>query len=91
MLIRGISQRASQRLDITLDEEHASKLARPASRVHVNEGTLARSLLSSAIDDADPDIDTVVAVLDGIEGAWERAQTGRRQAVAGDVVALEDL
>lgn len=81
----------SQRLNITLDGEHASKLARLAARAHVNEGTLARSLLSSAIDDADPDATTVLAVLDGIDGAWERAQLGRSQAAAGDTVALEDL
>lgn len=82
---------ATHRLNVTLDEEHAGKLARLAARVHVNEGTLARSLLSSAIDDADPDADTVVAVLEGIDGAWERAQLGRRQAQAGETVALEDL
>lgn len=82
---------ATHRLNVTLDEEHAGKLARLAARVHVNEGTLARSLLSSAIDDADPDADTVVEVLDGIDGAWERAQLGRRQAQAGETVALEDL
>ncbi|MDX1620765.1 MAG: hypothetical protein R3320_07240 [Nitriliruptorales bacterium] len=81
----------SHRLNITLDDEHASKLARLAARVHVNEGTLARSLLSSAIDDADPDPDTVVAVLDGIDGAWERAQLGRRQAAEGDTVDLDDF
>jgi hypothetical protein len=81
----------SQRLNITLDEQHATKLARLASRVHVNEGTLARSLLSAAIDDADPDADTVVAVLDGIDQAWERAQLGRRQAASGDTVNLRDL
>lgn len=82
---------ASQRLNITLDEEHAAKLARLAARVHVNEGTLARSLLSSALDDADPDADTVVAVLDRIDGAWERAQLGRQQADSGDTIALRDL
>ena len=82
---------ASQRINITLDPEHASKLARLAARVHVNEGTLARSLLSSAIDDADPDADTVVAVLDAIDGAWDRAQLGRRQAASGDTVSLEEL
>ncbi|MBY5163699.1 hypothetical protein [Salsipaludibacter albus] len=82
---------SSQRLNITLDGEHASKLAQLAARVHVNEGTLARSLLSSAIDDADPDPDNVVAVLDGIDGAWERAQQGIDQARTGDTVALEDL
>ena len=81
----------SYRLNITLDDEHARRLARLAERVHVNEGTLARSLLSSAIDDADPDAQTVVAVLDGIDGAWDRAEAGRRQADAGDTVTLEDL
>jgi hypothetical protein len=67
------------------------KLARLAARVHVNEGTLARSLLSSALDDADPDPANVVALLDGIDGAYERAQLGLRQAGAGETVALDDL
>lgn len=82
---------ASNRLNVTLDDEHAAKLARLARRVHVNEGTLARSLLSSAIDDIDPDPDTVVGVLDGIDGAWERAELGRQQAAAGETVPLTDL
>lgn len=82
---------ASQRINITLDDEHASKLSRLAARVHVNEGTLARSLLSTAIDDAEPDPDTVVAVLEGIDGAYERADRGRAQAQAGETVALDDL
>lgn len=82
---------SSQRLNITLDGEHAKKLAQLASRVHVNEGTLARSLLSSAIDEADPDPDNIVAVLDGIDGAWDRAQQGLEQARVSDTVALEDL
>lgn len=82
---------ATHRLNVTLDDEHAAKLARLAERVHVNEGTLARSLLSTAIDDADPDAGTVVHILDGIDGAWERAQLGRQQAAAGDTVALDDL
>lgn len=82
---------ASHRLNITLDEEQAAKLERLARRVHVNEGTLARSLLASAIDDADPAPDSVVAVLDGIEGAWERSQQGRRQAASGETVPLSDL
>lgn len=81
----------SKRINITLDDEHAGKLARLAERVHVNEGTLARSLLSSAIDDADPDPDTVVSVLDGIHGAWDRAQLGSQQADGGQTIALDDL
>jgi len=81
----------STRLNITLDEAQAAKLSRLAARVHVNEGTLARSLLSTAIDDADPDPASVVAVLDGIDGAWERAHLGNRQAEAGETISLDDL
>lgn len=82
---------STQRLNITLDEERAAKLAQLAARIHVNEGTLARSLLSSAIDDSDPDVGTVVRVLDGIDGAWERVQIARDQAASGDTVDLNDL
>lgn len=80
-----------RRLNITLDEEQAAKLARLAARVHVNEGTLARSLLSSAIDDSDPDVATVLGVLEGIDGLWERVQLAREQAASGDTVHLSDL
>ena len=82
---------ATQRLNVTLDEERAAKLARLAARVHVNEGTLARSLLSSALDDSDPDVETVVGVLEGIDGVWERAQVAREQAASGDTIELGDL
>ena len=80
-----------QRVNVTLDEQRAAKLSRLAARVHVTEGTLARSLLSSAIDDADPDPDNVVALLDAIPGAFDRAQLGLRQAAAGDTIPLSDL
>lgn len=80
-----------QRVNVTLDAEHAARLARLATRVHVNEGTLARSLLSSAIDAADPDPGNVVALLDGIDGAFERAQLGVRQAEAGETIPLGTL
>jgi plasmid stabilization system protein ParE len=82
---------STQRLNVTLDGERAAKLSRLAARVHVNEGTLARSLLSSAIDDADPDPANVAALLDGIDGAYERAQVGLRQATAGETIPLDEL
>lgn len=81
----------TQRLNVTLDSERAAKLARLAARVHVPEGTLARSLLSSALDDADPDAGNIVTVLDRIPGAYERAELGKRQAAEGNTVPLEDL
>jgi len=80
-----------ERLNITLDDEQAEKLSRLADRMHVQPGTVARSLLSSAIDEADPDAKHVVDLLDGIQGAHERAAMGLRQAKAGQTVALDEL
>jgi hypothetical protein len=79
------------RLNVTLSSEYGAKLARLAERTHVQEGTLARSLLSSALDDADPDPDNIVELLDNIPGAFERAQLGREQALAGDTIELDEL
>lgn len=84
-------ERAAQRLNVTLDAEHAARLARLAERTHVQEGTLARSLLSTAIEEADPDAHDIVAVLDGIDGAHERAQLALQRARAGETIALDDL
>ena len=81
----------SLRLNVTLDAERAAKLARLAARIHVQEGTLARSLLATALDEADPDPRTVSDVLDSIPGAWDRAQLGLRQAGTGDTLAVEEL
>ena len=53
--------------------------------------TLARSLLSHAIDEADVDTDNVVQILDGISGAFERAQLGLEQARSGLTTPLDDL
>jgi predicted transcriptional regulator len=79
------------RLNVTLDEEYATKLSRLAERTHLQEGTLARSLLSRAIDDADVDPRTVVDLLEGIPGAFERATAGLDDARAGRTVSLNDL
>jgi predicted transcriptional regulator len=80
-----------ERLNITLDDEQAVKLNRLAERMHVQPGTVARSLLSSAIDDADPDARNVVALLDGSPTAWDRAQLGLEQARAGQTIPLDAL
>jgi hypothetical protein len=83
--------RRVHRLNVTLDGEHAAKLARMAKRTHTQEGTLARSLLSSAIDEADADARHVVELLDGIPGAFERAQLGVEEARSGRTVGLDEL
>jgi len=82
---------SAHRLNVTLDPEHAARLARLAERTHVQEGTLARSLLSIALDEADPDACNVVALLDGISGAYEQAQLGLTQAGEGQAIPLAEL
>jgi hypothetical protein len=82
---------AANRLNVTLDSEHSALLARLAERTHVQEGTLARSLLSIAIEEADPDPSNIVALLDGIPGAYEQAQLGLKQAKEGRTIPLDEL
>lgn len=79
------------RLNVTLDPERAAKLALLAERMHTQEGTLARSLLSQAIDEADVDARHIVELLDGIPGAFERAQLGLEQARAGKTITVDEL
>jgi hypothetical protein len=80
-----------ERLNITLADEQAEKLARVAERMHVQPGTVARSLLSSALDDLDPDAHNVVELLDGIPGAYERARLGLAQAKRGETISIDEL
>lgn len=80
-----------KRLNVTLAPEHAAKLRSLAERAHVQEGTLARSLLSSALDQADPDPARVTSLLDAIPGAFERMDESRAAADAGRTIHLDDL
>lgn len=84
-------ERGSHRLNVTLDAEDAERLRRLAERTRVQEGTLARSLLSGALEEADPDARDVVELLESIDGAFERAQRGLAQARAGRTVPLDEL
>jgi hypothetical protein len=81
----------AHRINVTLDENHAGKLARLAERTHIQEGTLARSLLSTALDDADPDTARITEILDAIPGAWERTREGLAQAARGEGTPLDGL
>ena len=81
----------NRRINVTLEPDYARKLTSLAERTHVQEGTLARSLLSSALDEADPDASRITEILDGIPGAWERAQDSIEQARRGETVPLSEL
>lgn len=82
---------ATSRFNVQLDEEHAVKLRALASRTHVNPGTLARSLLSTALDQVDPDPASIAALLDAIPGAYERARQGLREGREGKGIPLAEL
>jgi hypothetical protein len=86
-----VADRAGHRLNVTLDGERAAKLSRLAEQAHVQEGTLARSLLSQAIDEVDVEARTMVDLLDSIPGAFERTQQGLEEARSGRTIALDDL
>lgn len=81
----------ANRFNVQLDDEHAAKLHAAAERVYVQPGTLARSLLSTALDQADPDARSITEILDSIPGALERAQEGLTAARAGAFVPLDEL
>ena len=80
-----------KRYNIQLDEEHSARLEALAARIHVQPGTLARSLLSTAIDEADPSPATITEILNAIPGAFDRHQQGRADAREGRSKPVEDL
>ena len=81
----------ARHIDLALEPGYAHKLAAEAERAHVDEGQLAVSLLAGALDEADPDASRITEILDGIPGAWERAQQSIEQARRGETVPLSEL
>ncbi|MEW6225927.1 MAG: hypothetical protein AB1627_14985 [Chloroflexota bacterium] len=80
-----------KRYNVVLDDEHAARLNEMAARLYLQPGTVARSLLSTALDQAAPEAATIAALLDSIPGAWERTMEGVADAEAGRVVPLDEL
>lgn len=80
-----------ERLNITVDDEQYERLAQMAERMHLQPGTLARSLLLSALDEAALDAENVVRLLDAVPDAYGHAELGRRQAESGETISLDDL
>ena len=76
---------------VHLDAAHSERLIGLAERIHLSPESVARSLLSTALDQRDPDATVITAVLDAIPGAWEAAQTGLAEIRAGRGIPLDDL
>jgi hypothetical protein len=81
----------SKRVNVTLDEEHAAALSRLADRAHVSDGTLAKSLLTDAIEGADPDARTMTEILEGMPGLAERVNAAEQQVERGEHSELSEL
>lgn len=89
------------RLNLTLHDAHAAKLDRLADRAHMNPGTLAKSMLSEAIDRAEAALGeqdiaqagpaAMTAILMGADGFRERFERGAADAAAGRTVPLDEL
>jgi hypothetical protein len=80
-----------KRIVITLDDDRAAKLTVLAERMHVHPAEVARSLVSAALDEAEPDAHGVAELLDGIPGAYERAQLGVQEGHTGRTIHLDQL
>lgn len=91
MYPEAIMAKVTTRFNVQLDERHALKLHALAERTHVNPGTLARSLLTTALEEAAPDPSSIVELLDAIPGAYERAQQGLRETQTGQGIPLDDF
>lgn len=81
----------AHRVNVSLDEAHAQKLSLLAARTHIQEGTLARSLLSNALDQMDPGPARVTEILESIPGARERIEQGLAEARRGEGTPLDEL
>jgi len=86
-----VTASSPRRVNVVLDAERAAKLQRLAERTHTHPGTIARSLLATAIDEADPDPRTITDILDRIDGAYEAAVEGLREIREGRGIPLEDI
>ena len=82
---------AVNRINVTLDDEHAARLSQLAERLHVQEGTVARSLLSQALEEIDPDPGHIADLLGRIPGARERIAAGLADLDADRTMPLDEL
>ena len=79
------------RINVTLDDEHTQRLKYMAEQAHTAEGTLARSLLSRAIDDAEIDGRTMSEILNGIPDFATRLAAARAELKRGEGIPLDEL
>ena len=80
------------RINVSLDPEYAEKLSRLADRMHIQEGTLARSPCCPRLSMARIRTRRASSIFSmSCPGAYERTQEGIAQARRGEGIPLDDL
>jgi len=82
---------AANRINVSLDDARALRLSQLADQLNVQEGTVARSLLSQALDDLAPEPRHITDLLERIPGARERIEAGLADLEAGRTIPLDQL
>jgi hypothetical protein len=82
---------AAKQINVTLDGEHARKLAELAAERHVEEVELAGEVLAGALDDFGIDGARMTEILDSIPGSRERAKEAMEEVERGEGIPLSDL
>jgi predicted transcriptional regulator len=81
----------ANRINVSLDDARALRLSQLADQLNVQEGTVARSLLSQALDDLAPEPRQITDLLERIPGARERIEAGLADLEAGRTIPLDEL
>ena len=81
----------SRRVDLVLDEEHATALQRLAERTGSSREEVARSLLARALDASQQDAERLTSLLERIPGAAEAVREAERDVAAERAIPVDRL
>ena len=78
-------------ISVTIDDEHARRLAELAAQRAVGADVMAGEMITEALDDFELDGARYTEILDAIPGSRERAREAMQQAERGETIPLSDL
>ena len=78
-------------ITIPLNVGDRRRLREIAERTCASETSIAHTLLSLALDDADVDAEVMTEIIEGIPGVLDHIAEAREQLDRGEGIPLEDL